>query len=58
MKKKRYLAPAMQQVDVELQTILATSTPVRGNIKGDNGEEIGSLEYGGSTEPGGTYDPW
>lgn len=53
MKKKQYLAPAMQQVDVELQTILATSTPIRAEIEGDSG-----LEYGGETKPGEKYEPW
>lgn len=58
MKKKQYLAPVMQQMDVELQTILATSTPVRGSIKGDNNKEIDGLEYGGETKPGEKYEPW
>lgn len=53
MKKKQYLAPAMQQVDVELQTILATSTPIRAEIEGDSG-----LESGGDTEQGKDYGPW
>ncbi len=53
MKKKQYLAPAMQQVDVELQTILATSAPV---IKGTT-EGGGDLEFGGETDPGKTYNP-
>lgn len=53
MKKKQYLAPAMQQMDVELQTILATSTIIRGETEGGTG-----LEYGGSTQPGETPNPW
>lgn len=58
MKKKQYLAPAMQQIDVELQTILATSTPVRGSIKGNNNTEIDGLEYGGATDPNKKYEAW
>lgn len=59
MEKKKYIRPAMVQMEVELQPLLEPTgggkTPeLKGEIEGDSG----GLEYGGETKPGQSYNPW
>lgn len=59
MKKEMYVKPSISVYEIEAEAILAGSeTPVRTIIEDEDGSETSGLEYGGTTQQGGTYHPW